>query len=89
MNTGMMGEDKRKMNVGAFFIGIAVGAVIGGGAALLFAPKSGRETRSLIRDKAVETGHMVKERASDIKGKASQIGRTIRSKAEREMESVE
>lgn len=89
METGtIVVEEKRKLNVGAFFIGLAVGAVIGGGVALLFAPKSGGETRALIKGKATETGHMVQERVGNIKEKVSQIGRRMRSRAEQEMESV-
>lgn len=82
-------EEKRKLNLGSLFIGIAVGAVIGGGVALLFAPKSGQETRGLIRDKAVDTGHIIQKGASDVKGKAGQIGRIIRSKKEKEMAAVQ
>ena len=37
-----------------FGIGLLVGAVIGGAIALLYAPKSGKETRKLIKDTATE-----------------------------------
>ena len=89
MDMGMMSEtEKRRLNLGSFFIGIAVGAIIGGGAALLFAPKSGRETRGLIKDKAVGTGHMLQDRANDVKNKAGQIGKIVRSRGQQEMETV-
>ena len=39
---------KKKSNTGKFVLGAAVGAVLG----LLFAPKSGRETRRIIKEKA-------------------------------------
>jgi len=41
------------------------GAVIGAGAALLLAPKSGEETRTLIRDKATKTSTDLQELAHE------------------------
>jgi gas vesicle protein len=41
------------------------GAVIGAGAALLLAPQSGEETRTLIRDKATKTGTDLQELAHE------------------------
>jgi len=46
-----------------FLLGIIVGAVVGGAVALLFAPKSGMETRALIKEKAEEATEKVKETA--------------------------
>ncbi|MEN4042828.1 MAG: YtxH domain-containing protein [Anaerolineaceae bacterium] len=45
---------------GAFLIGFIVGGLTGAVAALLLAPQSGEETRSVIREKAIE----LKDRAS-------------------------
>lgn len=39
---------------GAFLIGFVVGGLTGAVAALLLAPQSGAETRTLIKDKAIE-----------------------------------
>lgn len=39
---------------GAFFVGFIVGGVSGTIAALLLAPQSGEETRTIIKDKAIE-----------------------------------
>jgi len=39
---------------GAFLVGFLVGAVAGGVTALLMAPQSGAETRTMIRDKSIE-----------------------------------
>jgi gas vesicle protein len=49
-----------------FGIGVLAGAVIGGTIALLYAPESGKETRKLIKDKAVDVVDAAKERTSDI-----------------------
>jgi len=53
---------KKKSNTGKFVLGAAVGAALG----LLFAPKSGKETRRAI-----------KEKASDLLSKTEQTIKTI------------
>jgi gas vesicle protein len=45
-----------------FGIGLLSGAVIGGVIALLYAPKTGKETRQLIKDKTTEVMDSVKGR---------------------------
>src|SRR5919109_788338 len=70
--------------------GFLVGSVIGVATALLFAPRSGEETRAEIRDKAVElrdrTTETVKDTVSQAKTKAYEIKDTVtdtvREKAE-------
>ncbi len=49
-----------------FGIGLLSGAVIGGVIALLYAPKSGKETRQLIKDKATEVVDTLKEETSGV-----------------------
>ena len=49
-----------------FGIGLLVGAVIGGVIALLYAPKTGKETRQLIKDKATEVVDTLKEETSGV-----------------------
>ena len=62
-----------------FGIGLLAGAVIGGIIALLYAPKSGKETRHLIKDKATEVVDTLKEETSGVmdtvKEAASEAGR--------------
>ena len=55
-----------KDNAIGFGIGIVAGAVIGGVLALLFAPKSGKETRQLIKNKAVEIVDAVKGETNEV-----------------------
>jgi gas vesicle protein len=47
-------------------IGLLAGAVIGGVVALLLAPKSGQETRQLIKDKTTEVVNEVKEKTTGV-----------------------
>ncbi len=51
-----------KNNAGSFFKGTVIGAIGGAIAALLLAPKSGKETREDIKNLAVELG----DKATDI-----------------------
>ena len=62
-----------------FGIGFLAGAVIGGVIALLYAPKTGKETRQLIKDKAVDVADAVKfktiEGVDAVKDAASEASR--------------
>lgn len=60
-------EDDSKL--GFFFLGVGVGVAVG----LLFAPKSGEETRRLIRDRAADSGDYLKKQTSDIKSSAADL----------------
>lgn len=50
-----------------FFLGLGLGVAVG----LLFAPKTGTETRELIRSKADEGKEYLKRRTADLKDTAS------------------
>jgi gas vesicle protein len=62
-----------------FGIGLLTGAVIGGVIALLYAPKTGKDTRKLIKDKATEAVETLREETSEVidtvKEAASEAGR--------------
>jgi gas vesicle protein len=64
----MMKEETvmNKDNASGFVIGLLAGAIIGGAVALLYAPKSGKETRQLIKDKTTEVVDTVKEETSEV-----------------------
>lgn len=64
-------EDDSKLSF--FFLGLGLGVAVG----VLFAPKSGTETREFIRDKAGEGVDYVKRRGEDLRDTATDtIGRT-------------
>jgi gas vesicle protein len=44
-------SENKTMQVGGFLTAFAIGAVAGAGLALLYAPRSGEETRNLIAEK--------------------------------------
>ena len=55
-----------KDNAIGFGIGLLTGAIVGGVIALLYAPKTGKETRQLVKDKAIEVADTAKEKASEV-----------------------
>ncbi len=80
-----MSEGKTGLKV---VVGFLSGAAIGAGLALLFAPKSGKETRKQIKDMAERVGEEVKENYEKISGKAKTFiddaKGTFRKKTERD-----
>ena len=57
-----------KNGLSAFLLGLGVGVGIG----MLFAPKSGQETRKLIKDKTGESTEYIKQRGADVKQTAAE-----------------
>jgi gas vesicle protein len=56
-----------KNGLSAFLLGLGVGVGIG----MLFAPKSGQETRDLIKNKAGDGADFLKQRGNDFQKNAS------------------
>jgi len=65
---------------------VAAGAIVGAGAAILFAPSSGRETRRLLSDEASRLGHAamdaVKEQKEEAMKSLSQVANGVHSSAQ-------
>ena len=59
-------EDDNKLSY--FCLGLGLGVAVG----VLFAPKSGAETRDLIRSKANESGEYVKRRGVELRETAAE-----------------
>jgi gas vesicle protein len=57
-----------KNGLSAFLLGLGVGVGIG----MLFAPKSGQETREIIKNKAGEGTDYLKQRSGDLKQTANE-----------------
>jgi gas vesicle protein len=66
-----------------FGVGLLTGAVVGGVIALLYAPKTGTETRQLIRDKAGSVVNAVRGKTSEVvdsvKEKSSGVVQALKS----------
>jgi gas vesicle protein len=61
-----------------FGIGLLAGAIVGGVIALLYAPKSGKKTRQLIKDKVTE---FVDEVVDTVKEETSGVMDTVKEAA--------
>jgi gas vesicle protein len=75
--------NERSSGIGMFFIGMLTGAVVGGVTALLLAPKTGKETRQMIKDKTMEWRDMAQERYADIKDRVGRAGECLRTSSEK------
>jgi gas vesicle protein len=61
-----MGDDNK---VAYFFLGVGLGVAVG----MLFAPKSGDETRDLLLSKADEGKQYIRRRSEDLRDSASDL----------------
>lgn len=66
---------------GEFLAGFIVGGLVGAAVALLFAPQSGEETRTLIREKGVELGERADQVNAEARRKAEEIQLQAKDKA--------
>lgn len=71
-----------KSNFGAFLVGFLVGGISGAIVSLLFAPQSGEETRTVIKDKAIELKDKTAVTAEDTYRKAEKVATDATSKAQ-------
>ena len=67
-----------------FFLGLGLGVAAG----LLFAPKTGEETRNLIRSKADESREYLKQRGMDLKDTANDAFERGRSTVTRQRDNL-
>ncbi len=67
---------------GAFLVGFIVGSLTGAVAALLLAPQSGEETRTVIKEKAIELRDKTSESVTDLYGQAELAANEAVKKAE-------
>ncbi len=69
-----MEEDK---SMPYFFLGIGIGVAVG----ILFAPKSGEETRTLLRSKADESKEFLKRKSEDLTEQVLRKSEDLRDQA--------
>jgi hypothetical protein len=61
-------EDMQWRHAAIFGAGVAIGALLGAGAALLYAPQSGEEMREILSERAQKFGGRIGERLGDARG---------------------
>jgi gas vesicle protein len=69
------------MSKGKFALGAVIGAAAGIIAGLLTAPKSGKETRADIKEKAGELKNEAAKRADDAKERSGEVANELKEKA--------
>ena len=79
----------RDCNVGAVMGGFLVGALVGGAIALLYAPRSGAETRGMIRDFVDDEIDMVKDKAAAARDYGEAEVDRYKRKARRAVSKIE
>ena len=75
-------------SMAGFGIGLVAGVIIGGVIALLYVPKSGKDTREMIKDKAMETRDRAVEIADRVKGLAAATADSVRETASDTVDKV-
>jgi len=79
----------REEGTGASFaLGLFAGAVIGAGVALLFAPKTGQETRDLLGQQYRDLAGRVNEATESLRQQARERGQQITSQLSDRISSV-
>jgi gas vesicle protein len=63
-----------------FLAGAVVGGAIGAGVALLFAPRSGEETREILKKKAEEFGDDIEKFKKDVTPKIEKVKKDLKKK---------
>ncbi len=67
---------------GAYVAGFIIGGLVGAAAALLLAPQSGEETRTMIRDKSIEIKDKAAASAEEAYEKASAAMEDLRKRVD-------
>ena len=73
-----------KNGLSSFLLGLGVGIGIG----MLFAPKSGSETRQLIKDKTGEGTDYLKQRGAELKDSAGDLLNKSKDALNRQKETI-
>jgi gas vesicle protein len=64
-------REEEGYNTGTLILSFLLGGIVGAGMALLFAPKSGLETRQKIKDLAEDVKEKAKDYVDDVKDKVT------------------
>ncbi len=87
MDNGAKSNGSTGSGIGGVFLGILIGAVAGGIAVMLYAPKSGPQTRALLKEEVDETQKMLQNWANDLRVRADRFSQIIRYTTESMTES--
>ena len=74
--------------IGMLFVGFLLGALTGAVAALLMAPQSGLETRTMIKDKSIELRDKAQQTADQAKARTDEVVRQLKEQGQSAMDSM-
>ena len=77
-------SDNTGSRVSYFLVGLGIGALVG----VLFAPKSGEETRQYLKDKADEGREYAQKKARELRERAEEMGDRARAVVDRQREQL-
>lgn len=78
-----MDKSCRGSEVMNFMAGIVLGGIVGAGAALLFAPRSGEETRKMLKKRAQDMKREVEDFKNKVQPKIEEVKREVVAKLEK------
>lgn len=73
---------------GAFLIGFVVGGLTGAVVSLLFAPQTGEETRTAIKEKSIELRDKAAEQAELVAAKAEKLAEEAKLRSKEAFDGV-
>jgi gas vesicle protein len=79
-----MGENNAGSKISYFLVGLGIGALVG----ILFAPKSGEETREFLTQKAEEGREYAQRKARELRDRADDLVERGKQVASRQKETV-
>jgi gas vesicle protein len=74
--------------IGMLFVGLLLGGLTGAVVALLFAPQSGAETRTLIKDKSIELRDKAQETAEQARARTDEVVRQLKEQGQNAVQAV-
>jgi len=74
--------------IGMLAGGFLLGALVGAAVALLLAPQSGEETRTMIKDKSIELRDKAQETAEQAKARTDEVVQQLKEQGQSAMKSV-
>ena len=77
-------SDDTGSKVSYFLVGLGVGTLLG----ILFAPKSGEETREYLKDKADEGREYAQRKARELRERAEELADRARDTVDRQKEQI-